>query len=59
MAPIYSEMKSQLQTTVDKLEQYKVINESLQAEVETSEARLVGDLRALVSVPESTPRTSN
>ena len=35
MAPIYLEMKSKLQTTVDELEQYKVINKSLQAEVET------------------------
>ena len=35
MAPTYSEMKSQLQTTVDKLEQYKAINKSLQVEVET------------------------
>ena len=35
MAPTYLEMKSQLQTTVDKLEQYKATNKSLQAEVET------------------------
>ena len=35
MAPTYSEMKSQLKTTVDKLEQYKAINKSLQVEVET------------------------
>ena len=34
MAPTYSEMKSQLQTIVDELEKYKVINKSLQAEVE-------------------------
>ena len=35
MAPTYSEMKSQLQTTVDELEKYKVINKSIQAKVET------------------------
>ena len=35
MAPTYSEMKSRLQTTVDELEQYKAINKSLQAKVET------------------------
>ena len=35
MATTYSEMKAQVQTTVDELEQYKVINKSLQAEVET------------------------
>ena len=35
MATTYSEMKAQLQTTVDELEQYKAINKSLQAEVET------------------------
>ena len=35
MAPTYSEMKSQLQTTVDELEQYKAINKSIQADVET------------------------
>ena len=35
MAPTYSEMKSQLQTTVDKLEQYKAINKSIQTDVET------------------------
>ena len=35
MAPTYSEMKAQLQTTVDELEQYKAINKRLQAEVET------------------------
>ena len=35
MAPTYSKMKSQLQTTVDELEQYKAINKSLQDEVET------------------------
>ena len=34
MAPTYLEMKAQLQTTVDKLEQYKAINKSLHAEVE-------------------------
>ena len=34
MATTYSEMKAQLQTTVDELEQYKAINTSLQAEVE-------------------------
>ena len=35
MATTYSEMKAQLQTTVDELEQYKVINKSIQADVET------------------------
>ena len=35
MACTYSEMKSQLQTTMDELEQYKEINKSLQVEVET------------------------
>ena len=35
MTTTYSEMKAQLQTTVEKLEQYKAINKSLQAEVET------------------------
>ena len=35
MATTYLEMKAQLQTTVDELEQYKAINKSLQAEVET------------------------
>ena len=35
MATTYSETKAQLQTTVDELEQYKAINKSLQAEVET------------------------
>ena len=35
MATTYSEMKAQLQTTVDELEQYKAINKSLQAKVET------------------------
>ena len=35
MAPTYSDMKSQLQTTVDELEQYKAINKSIQADVET------------------------
>ena len=35
MAPTYLEMKSQLQTTMDELEQYKAINKSLQAKVET------------------------
>ena len=35
MAPTYLEMKEQLQTTVDELEQYKAINKSLQVEVET------------------------
>ena len=34
MAHTYSEMKSQLQTTMDELEQYKAINKILQAEVE-------------------------
>ena len=34
MAPTYSEMKAQLQTTVDESKQYKEINKSLQAEVE-------------------------
>ena len=34
MAPTYSEMKAQLQTTLDELEQYKAINKSIQAEVE-------------------------
>ena len=35
MATTYSEMKAQLQTTMDELEQYKAINKSIQAEVET------------------------
>ena len=35
MAPTYSEMKSQLQTVVDELDKYKVINKSIQADVET------------------------
>ena len=35
MAITYSEMKAQLQTIVDELEQYKVINKSLHVEVET------------------------
>ena len=35
MATTYSKMKAQLQTIVDELEQYKVINKILQAEVET------------------------
>ena len=35
MAPTYSEMKSQLQTIMDELEQYKEINKSIQANVET------------------------
>ena len=35
MEPTYSEMKSQLQTTMDELEQYKAINKSIQANVET------------------------
>ena len=35
MAPTYSEMKSQLQTTVDELEHYNAINKILQAKVET------------------------
>ena len=35
MATTYWEMKAQVQTTMDELEQYKVINKSLQAEVET------------------------
>ena len=35
MAPTYSEMKSQLQTLVDELDKYKVINKSIQADVET------------------------
>ena len=35
MATTYLEMKAQLQTTVDELKQYKAINKSLQAEVET------------------------
>ena len=35
MAPTYSEMKAQLQTIVGELDQYKVINKSLQAKVET------------------------
>ena len=35
MAPTYSKMKSHLQTTVDELEQYKAINKSIQADVET------------------------
>ena len=35
MATTYSEMKAQLQTTVDELEQSKAINKSIQAEVET------------------------
>ena len=35
MATTYLEMKAQLQTIVDGLEQYKVINKSIQAEVET------------------------
>ena len=35
MTTTYSEMKAQLQTTVDKLAQYKGINKSLQVEVET------------------------
>ena len=34
MATTCSEMKAQLQTIVDELEQYKVINKSLQDEVE-------------------------
>ena len=34
MSTTYLEMKAQLQTIVDELEQYKVINKSLQAEVE-------------------------
>ena len=34
MATPYSEMKAQLQTTVDELEQYKAINKSIQAEGE-------------------------
>ena len=34
MAPTYSEIKSQLQTTVDELEQYKAINKSIQADIE-------------------------
>ena len=34
MAPTYSEIKSQLQTTVDELEKYKEINKSIQANVE-------------------------
>ena len=34
MATTSSEMKAQLQTIVDELEQYKVINKILQAEVE-------------------------
>ena len=35
MATTYSEMKAQIQTTVDELEQYEAINKSLQAEDET------------------------
>ena len=35
MTPTYSEMMPQLQTTVDGLEQYKAINKSIQADVET------------------------
>ena len=35
MATTYLEMKAQLQTTVDELEQYKVINKILQSVVET------------------------
>ena len=35
MTPTYSEMMPQLQTTVDGLEQYKAINKSIQANVET------------------------
>ena len=35
MATTYAEMKAQLQTTVDELEQYKASNKSLQAKVET------------------------
>ena len=34
MATTYSEMMAQLQTTMDELEKYKVINKSLQVEVE-------------------------
>ena len=34
MEPTYSEMKSQLQTTMDELEQYKAINKSIQANIE-------------------------
>ena len=35
MATTYLEMKAQLQTTVDELKQYKAINKSLEAKVET------------------------
>ena len=35
MAPTYSEMKQKMQTIVEELEQYKAINKSIQAEVET------------------------
>ena len=35
MAPTYSEMKSQLQTTMEELDQYKMINKSIQVDVET------------------------
>ena len=35
MGPTYLEMKSQLQTTVDELEQYKAINKSIQDDIET------------------------
>ena len=35
MEPTYLEIKSQLKTIVDELEQYKVINKSIQADVET------------------------
>ena len=34
MAPTYSEMKSQLQTTMEELDQYKMINKSIQVDVE-------------------------
>ena len=34
MTTTYLEMKAQLQITVDELEQYKVINKSIQADVE-------------------------
>ena len=35
MAPTYLEIKSQIQTIVDELEQYKAINKSIQVDVET------------------------
>ena len=35
MAPTYSEMKQKIQIIVEYLEQYKAINKSMQAQVET------------------------